>query len=96
MGQVADILNRKVMVPEPYAVVQALPKCAGCGAIHPLARKPRMIVDNCPDCGTLLQYGEEHLEKAALTGIVGLLFYSLVGIGKALLKLGRWVQPKKD
>jgi hypothetical protein len=93
---IKNILSQKVMVPEPYAVIQVLPKCAGCGAIHPMARKPKLHVDNCPDCGTPVDYGEPQLEKAAVGGIMGLLFYAVVGIGKGLLKLGRWVQPKKD
>jgi hypothetical protein len=91
-----EILAQKVMVPEPYTVVQSLPACQGCGSIHPLARKPKLRVEFCPDCGTRVEYGEPRLEKAAIGGITGVLFAVLVGIGKALLKLGRAIQPKKD
>jgi hypothetical protein len=96
MQAIKDILSQSVQVPEPFAIIQSLPKCGGCGAVHPAARKPKMYVDNCPDCGHPIEYPEPVLEKAKIGGITGLLFAVFIGLAKGLLWLGRLIQPKKD
>lgn len=90
-----------VMVPEPYARVQFLGACKGCGAPHPLATNywKTRFADNehCPQCGEPSEApGPEKEVPVALSGIWGFLFHLVVGIGKGLLKLGRWIMPKKE
>jgi hypothetical protein len=87
--------QKTVLIPEPYALVRPLPACSNCNAIHPLARKPAMDVDKCPDCGTPLEQVEAMFVKAALGGVWGFLFNLCVGVGKGLLKLGRAIMPEE-
>jgi hypothetical protein len=78
-----------VMIPEPFALVTPLPACANCGAIHPLARRPKLDVDDCPDCGHPLAELVTTEVPAALTGLWGLLFNLCTGLAKLLAQAGR-------
>lgn len=40
-----------VMVPEVTFTHTFLPRCKGCGSMHPLAHKPPVESENCLNCG---------------------------------------------
>lgn len=54
---------------EPTLGVTFLPRCANCGAAHPMAGKPPIDTKDCPECGfTLPTVGQTIHVRAVLTG----------------------------
>lgn len=77
---------------EPELVYNFLPGCRNCGGSHPLARKPQMPADKCPDCGAdIAPPGPERREAAALTGWAPstLVARACLAIGKGLNNLAK-------
>lgn len=68
---------------EPAVARQFLPRCAHCHAPHPMARKPRIESEICPDCGT--PSGEPGAIEVQVGSVPGLRGY----IGGTLLSIGR-------
>lgn len=74
---------------EPSLQFEFLPRCAQCGAAHPLARTPKLRSDACPDCGAPMARGHGATVAAVMTG--GSLWTRImIGIGRALLAIGRF------
>lgn len=77
---------------EPELQYTFLPGCKNCGGSHPLARKPTMPEDNCPDCGDPVDKpGETMTEKAVLTNSSPSILFSkaCLSLGKAINKLSK-------
>lgn len=53
---------------EPSMTLTFLPRCPACEAPHPLARKPPMPADACPDCGGPQTIGRTKTVRAIITG----------------------------
>lgn len=78
---------------EAEATIQLLPKCSACGAAHPLARRPKIVTDDCPDCGTpLAELEEPTVEKAALSGGYGIIARLMFWISGRLVALAKWLR----
>lgn len=72
---------------EGFATVQFLPRCEECHAPHPLARKPKLHVGDCPDCGhPLADLQAVKTVPAPLT--IGRAWQLLVA---AFLTIGTWL-----
>lgn len=71
--------------------MQFLPRCAACEAPHPLARKPKMPADHCPDCGAESAFPIHQSADAvfSLSGIVGMIAAALLRAGEAIRKLAK-------
>lgn len=70
---------------EPEVSHTFLPRCQHCGGSHPLARKPVMSADKCPDCGgDASQPGP----TVTQTGRLGLHSPSVI-LGNLFLAIGR-------
>jgi hypothetical protein len=88
-----------VLIPQPYAFVQALTACRNCKAPHPLARNywRTAFADDtkCPQCGEPVDTPEPPTEvPVALTGVWGLIFNLCVGLAKLLAESGRRLKGK--
>ncbi len=55
----------------PVMIHQLLRRCANCHAPHPLARKPKLDLDHCPDCGHASSAGPLMAVDAKMTGFMG-------------------------
>lgn len=88
--QPVEINEGQVLVPKVEMTHTFLPRCANCHAPHPLARKPAMAAEHCPDCGSPSTMGPTVvIEEPVLTGFYGWLATRLLKIGQRLRSLAK-------
>lgn len=68
---------------EPTLGVTFLPRCSQCHQPHPMARKPPVERDDCPDCGAKLDQGFSEDVPAVIVG-----GGPQVWLGLTLIKIG--------
>lgn len=74
--------------PVATCAVQLLPRCAACGARHPLSLTPPLDAGHCWACNADLPPPPPPAEvPAALTGAPGLLARLLLALGRGLARL---------
>lgn len=73
---------------EPYCHMEVLRGCSNCQAPHPLARKPPLYQDTCPECGTPSST-PEHREAKAQGNIWLAIANGLQWIANALFRLSQ-------
>lgn len=89
-------VNDAYLIPTPELNARFLPRCGNCGGIHPEARRPSLISDICPDCGSDIgQPGPGLSVKAAFTGGGPLMKFGqwLHRLGMYFLKLSKRIEP---
>lgn len=77
---------------EPEVSRTFLPGCRNCGGSHPLARKPQLPADVCPDCKEPANKpGATITDRAALLGASGLLARTCFSISQKLQNLAKGI-----
>lgn len=66
--KVHKVGQQRILLAEPYVNKTVLKACSKCGSVHPRARKPPILSDECPDCGTPATVVEVGESKAEIAG----------------------------
>lgn len=66
--KVHKVSHQQIFLAEPYIGKTVLKACSSCNSVHPRARKPPILSDVCPDCGTPAVEVEAPDTKAEIVG----------------------------
>lgn len=91
MGTIGTRNGQGIGFYQPELAATFLPGCASCSAPHPLARKPAIHSNACPDCGAPSAPGHTTKVAAQLTGFHpwAILARFCLWIGERLARLAR-------